>query len=693
MALVSHPSARSGSVAWLSRAPRRIGYAPLCNERVVLDRGARSWSARSRWRRAPGPRPTTGAWRSIRPRSWPATPREVLRGARRPVVGLVPGAEWATKRWGEERYAELAGRLAVRWSDHPPPGRPLRAGDGPRHRRRAAGSPVIDTSGNSIAEALALLARCDLVVGGDTGLVHCARALGRPTVLLFGPTDPARHVLGERERVVRVDLECSPCHDHGPERCPLGHHHCMTELSVSRGGAPGARPARGGSPTRRRIEVHRMIRSMTGFGAGRGGAAGEVVEAEVRSVNHKFCEVKARLPREMASLETDLVRQVKDRLARGGMEFSLRRTAARGALSPRVDAELAAEYARAFEEVRARLGLSGQVSLSEVLAADGVVTPGGAGRRPRVGPGGRRGGPGRRRSTRWWPCGSGRGRPWPGICEVRLAVVEGIAARLAELSPRSVEDYRARLHERVAELSRGLAPDPVRLATEVALFADRTDVTEELTRLASHVAQMRGLLASGEPAGRKMDFLVQEMHREANTVGLQVAERRGRGRGGLAQGRDSSACGSRSRMSSEASARRPAAGDLGPLGSGKDHAGAAIRRHHSGCTVLDLGHHPAAPRAPSGTASTTTSCRPRTSPRGSRPGTSPSGPRFTDGPTGRCVPPSRRRWRGRGGGLRHRRAGRGADPRPLARRGRLGARGAAVPRRAGAAPARSFHRE
>jgi uncharacterized protein (TIGR00255 family) len=82
-----------------------------------------------------------------------------------------------------------------------------------------------------------------------------------------------------------------------------------------------------------------------------------------------------------------------------------------------------------------------------------------------------------------------------------------------------VEDYRARLHERVTELSRGLAPDPVRLATEVALFADRTDVTEELTRLSSHVAQMRGLLASGDPAGRKMDFLVQEMHREANTVG------------------------------------------------------------------------------------------------------------------------------------------------------------------------------
>ena len=261
-----------------------------------------------------------------------------------------------------------------------------------------------------------------------------------------------------------------------------------------------------------------MIRSMTGFGAGRGGTAGETMEAEVRSVNHKFCEVKARLPRELGSLETDLVRQVKDRLARGGVDFTLRRTTARGALSPRVDAELAAEYARAFEEVRARLGLSGQVSLGEVLAADGVVTL----------------------EERAIDLESARAAGTAALAaaldalvamreregaalardlEMRLAVVEGIAARLAELSPTSVETYRARLHERVTELSRGLAPDPARLATEVALFADRTDVTEELTRLASHVAQMRGLLASGEPAGRKMDFLVQEMHREANTVG------------------------------------------------------------------------------------------------------------------------------------------------------------------------------
>ena len=116
-----------------------------------------------------------------------------------------------------------------------------------------------------------------------------------------------------------------------------------------------------------------MIRSMTGFGAGRGAATDEVVEAEVRSVNHKFCEVKARLPREMGALETDLVRQVKDRLARGGIEFTLRRTAARGALMPRVDADLAAEYARAFEDLRARLGLARSFQITAVLPGFSVL--------------------------------------------------------------------------------------------------------------------------------------------------------------------------------------------------------------------------------------------------------------------------------------------------------------------------------
>jgi uncharacterized protein (TIGR00255 family) len=101
----------------------------------------------------------------------------------------------------------------------------------------------------------------------------------------------------------------------------------------------------------------------------------------------------------------------------------------------------------------------------------------------------------------------------------RLAAVERLVARVTALVPRTVQHYADRLAARVQELARNVPVEPARLAQEVALFADRSDVTEELTRLASHLAQMRALVGGGEPAGRKMDFLVQEMHREVNTVG------------------------------------------------------------------------------------------------------------------------------------------------------------------------------
>jgi uncharacterized protein (TIGR00255 family) len=261
-----------------------------------------------------------------------------------------------------------------------------------------------------------------------------------------------------------------------------------------------------------------MIRSMTGFGAGRGSAAGEELDVEIRSVNHKYCEVKVRLPRELAALEADAVKAVRERLARGGVDVSVRRAGAAGAVAPRVDAPLAEAYARAFAEVKARLGLGGEVTLADVVGAEGVV----------------------RLEERALDADSARaalraalaaaldalvamrareGEALGRDLAARLDAVEALVARAAALVPQAVEHHRARLAERVEELTRGIALDPARLAQEVALFADRTDVTEEVTRLRSHLAQARALLGGAEPAGRKLDFLVQEMHREVNTIG------------------------------------------------------------------------------------------------------------------------------------------------------------------------------
>jgi uncharacterized protein (TIGR00255 family) len=261
-----------------------------------------------------------------------------------------------------------------------------------------------------------------------------------------------------------------------------------------------------------------MIRSMTGFGSGRGSSGGEDVDVEVRSVNHKFCEVKVRLPRELSAAEVELVKLVKERLARGGVEVTVRRGGAAASFAPRVDVVLAESYARAFAEIQARLSLPGPLTLAEILAADGVVRL--EEREVNV--------EGAREAVRHALAAAldglvaMRAREGEALARdlaQRLDAIQALAARVAELVPRSVEAHRARLAERVAELARGVPLEPARLAQEVALFADRTDVTEELTRLASHLAQARALLGLAEPAGRKLDFLVQEMHREANTIG------------------------------------------------------------------------------------------------------------------------------------------------------------------------------
>ncbi len=261
-----------------------------------------------------------------------------------------------------------------------------------------------------------------------------------------------------------------------------------------------------------------MIRSMTGFGAGRGASGGEELDVEVRAVNQKFCEVKVRVPRELAALEVEVAKAVKERLARGGVDVAVRRAGSAGVVAPRVDVALAESYARAFAELKERLGIPGGVALADVLSADGVV----------------------RLDERQVDVVAGREALRRGIAaaldalvamraregealardlSARLDTVEALVARVASLAPQTVEHHRARLAERIQELTRGLPLDPARLAQEVALFADRTDVAEELTRLVSHVGQARALLDSDEPAGRKLDFLVQEMHREANTIG------------------------------------------------------------------------------------------------------------------------------------------------------------------------------
>lgn len=257
---------------------------------------------------------------------------------------------------------------------------------------------------------------------------------------------------------------------------------------------------------------------MTGFGSGRATAGDEEITIELKTVNHKFCEVKVRLPRELAPLEVALSKRVKERVARGAVDVTVKRgTGGAPSTVPSVDVTLAREYRRVLGELAAALGLPDQLRLQDIAFQPGVL------RMEERGVDVERA---QQAATvaldqaleALTAMRETEGRAMRSDLEARLGLVETLAAEVKVLSPEAVAEYRARLEERIAELVRGAA-DPQRLAQEVAIFAERTDVAEEMTRLASHLAQFRELLVSAEPSGRKMDFLVQEMNREVNTTG------------------------------------------------------------------------------------------------------------------------------------------------------------------------------
>lgn len=258
---------------------------------------------------------------------------------------------------------------------------------------------------------------------------------------------------------------------------------------------------------------------MTGFGAGQARVDPEDLIVEVRSWNHKFCEVKLRLPRDLNALEAGIIRAVKSRIARGSVEVLIKRQGGEEALgAPTVDVPLAREYFAALTSLAAELRLAGEVRLQDIAAQPGVL----------------------RLEERQIDLARAKDAVHAALSDAlgklaemrqaegeaieedlrgRLQALRNLANEIKDIAPQVVAQYHQRLSERLAELARGVSIDPQRLAQEVAFYAERSDVAEEVTRLFSHLDQFRALTQSDAPSGRKMEFLVQEMNREVNTTG------------------------------------------------------------------------------------------------------------------------------------------------------------------------------
>jgi uncharacterized protein (TIGR00255 family) len=259
---------------------------------------------------------------------------------------------------------------------------------------------------------------------------------------------------------------------------------------------------------------------MTGFGAAEGTVGGARVSVEIRSVNHRFFNATVRLPVELSRWEGDAREALRKKVSRGHVTLAAR-IERDGAASAGIDESRFAAYVQALRALQARYQLAGDVDLATVLRLPDVLGASDAADEGTVAElvavveaaadalGGSR---------------IEEGTRLVAYLRDRLAVIESALERIAARAPQRVVEQRDKLREAVRELTGGVGIDEQRVALEIALLAERLDVQEELSRFASHVAAFRATLGQtgGEPVGKRLGFLLQEMLRETNTTGSKA---------------------------------------------------------------------------------------------------------------------------------------------------------------------------
>ena len=266
-----------------------------------------------------------------------------------------------------------------------------------------------------------------------------------------------------------------------------------------------------------------MIRSMTGYGRAEAAGARTILSVECKSVNHRHLDVSLKLPRVLGAFEADARRLIQAAVQRGRVDVSAVVTAAEGTvLNPlTVNVVQAKEYAEAARTLAQALDLGDRPSLGWVMAQAGVLT------REEQAP----------LCPEAWPLleralsaalaelverreteGRALGQELAGLGATLAGHVDTVAQR----APMAVERRAVRLRERMQAMLAGAEIDQARLATEIAVWADKTDVSEELARLRAHLTQLTALLAGDGPVGRTLDFLIQEINREVNTIGSKA---------------------------------------------------------------------------------------------------------------------------------------------------------------------------
>ena len=266
------------------------------------------------------------------------------------------------------------------------------------------------------------------------------------------------------------------------------------------------------------------VRSMTGYGRARQLIANKEICVEIRSVNHRFLEYSSRVPKAYAYLEEKLKNLVKTAVSRGKVNVSLTIQTVSGTdTKVTINHDLARSYLQALRDLAEDLQIKNDVTVSQMMRFSDIFSV------MRV----------EEDEEQIWQAVEQvaqqalqnfvqmrlvEGEKMKQDLLYRLELIEKMVKQVEELSPQTVEAYRNRLYARLQEVLQSSAVDDQRVLTEAAIFAEKIAVAEETVRLGSHIHQFRQILSSNEPVGRKLDFLVQEFNREANTIGSKAQD-------------------------------------------------------------------------------------------------------------------------------------------------------------------------
>ena len=267
-----------------------------------------------------------------------------------------------------------------------------------------------------------------------------------------------------------------------------------------------------------------MVRSMTGYSRAQRDGASFSVEVGVKSLNHRFLDIQFRLPGELAAFEPVLRRIVKDHVSRGHVEVNIS-LARPGSQELKLDRKLLEAYVNAWRELRTQVGSGAEPDLMALLRIPGIVSANGAPSEDEL------------------ECireeleaamaqalrqlNEMRGREGAAIekdLRERIERLKDLQKNISGLARQIPEHMRQRLENRLRELLGAVHVDRARLAQEVAFLASRADISEELTRFHSHLEQASQLLGESSEMGKKLDFLLQELNREANTLLSKIAD-------------------------------------------------------------------------------------------------------------------------------------------------------------------------